>query len=174
MLFRSLYVGNDKPLAPRNLSIEADMLSWQVPGNKGVHNGYVDVNALTYDVYVSGEKQNSSPLTETSFRLNRAGAQRPQDITVTATANSQTSDPARINVVYGSALSLPFSAMPTSEESELFTAVNANNDAAGWSYGSNKELGTEGMVFPMSLFNDADDWLMFPQIGRASCRERVF
>lgn len=161
----TLYVGNDKPLAPRNLSIEADMLSWQVPGNKGVHNGYVDVNALTYDVYVSGEKQNSSPLTETSFRLNRAGAQRPQDITVTATANSQTSDPARINVVYGSALSLPFSAMPTSEESELFTAVNANNDAAGWSYGSNKELGTEGMVFPMSLFNDADDWLMFPLIN---------
>lgn len=50
------YVGIDSPLAPREVKLTDNgdgtvSLSWSAPGNLGAHGGYVDTEALHYNVY---------------------------------------------------------------------------------------------------------------------------
>ncbi|MCM1475022.1 MAG: choice-of-anchor J domain-containing protein [Muribaculaceae bacterium] len=157
------YVGNDVPVAPTNVSLSGKVLSWRAPGNVGVNLGYVDVAGFTYDVYIDGKKQNASPISGTSYTLDANISQDSHKISVTATSHNRTSAKATIERVFGAALNLPFSVMPTAEQSSLFTVINATNDAFAWMYTTSKnDPNRSGMIYPMSLYEDADDWLVLP------------
>lgn len=58
---RDVYIGYDLPRAPQNIKLVDNfdgtaLLSWDSPGTKGVNDGYVDENELTYNVFsVQGE-----------------------------------------------------------------------------------------------------------------------
>ncbi|MCM1153429.1 MAG: choice-of-anchor J domain-containing protein [Muribaculum sp.] len=160
------YIGNDTPVPPSNIELNGKTLSWSAPVNIGIHNGYVDTNALTYDVYVDGVKQNNSPVTERSFELSPTQSQSKRTISVTASANGYTSAFGSINSVYGTALSLPFSVTPTQAQSDLFTINNADGDAFTWLFTTDKnDASKSGMAFPISLYDDANDWLILPLIN---------
>lgn len=162
---QKVYVGNDAPAAPSQLKLAGTVLSWRAPGAIGQDGGFVDTKALSYDVYVDGKKQNSQPVTSTSYTLTANISQALHNIGVTATANGHTSKPSSINWVFGKALNLPFSMKPTRSESELFTVANPSGDAFKWIHTVNsKDETQQGMAYPMSQYEDADDWLILPML----------
>lgn len=169
---KKVYVGNDAPLAPTNVAINGDKVTWKKCTDKGQHDGYVDATKITYDVYVDGVKQNSGPLTENSFVLTPPAVQKRVDITVTATANNQTSLPsAALSTVIGKAFTLPQSYKPTAAQFALFQSVDANLDNNAFRFYTKDgvdyfAIGTE------QYYQMPDDYLFFPKMNfpNADCQ----
>lgn len=158
------YTGYDAPVAPRNLTFDENTLTWDAPDAIGQHNGYVDVNDITYDVFVDGVKQNSAPLRQTTFKLTVPETMELAKISVTATSQGQTSLESSISQIFGKAFDLPFLQTPTKEQSQLYTIVNANGDVRQFYYGTNLK-DYEGMIFVCGYIDDADDWLFLPAVN---------
>lgn len=156
-------IGNDVPMAPTDIVVAGKTIRWTAPGGVGANEGYVDTDALTYDVYIDDRKLNDAPLKVTSYTVTEDIAQTRHKIQVSATANGHTSERAFIERVFGGALKLPFSVRPNKEESNLFTVENPSDDAFFWKYTYEKDDPSQsGMIYPMSLYQDADDWLILP------------
>lgn len=156
------YIGNDNPMAPTNLKLEGDVLSWTAPGAVGQHKGFVETSALTYDVYFDSEKQNSEPITGTSFTITP-----PEDlgyikIRVVANANGLSSEAATSDNVIGKPMSLPCVLEPTVEESNLFQTINSKKGNTGWEFVM--DGGYEFQCWVGYQFV-ADDWLFMPVIN---------
>lgn len=160
---QSIFVGNDHPKAPTRLTLNQAHLSWTAPGAVGYNNGFVDTKALSYNVYVDGVKQNASPVTACEYTLTFNGAQAIHTIEVEAVHAGNASPRASIRQVAGNAMELPAAIVPTEAEAGLFTVVNTMNDATTWMFtNSTTDASVTGMVMPVSQFDDADDWLIFP------------
>ena len=155
------WAGNDQPLTPLNVTISGNTLRWVAPGAKGLHDGYVDVDALTYDVYFDGVKVNAQPVSGTSYTFSQPAQMKRTEITVTASANGKTSlhsEP--LSAVLGDATQLPFSATPTADQAELFTVIDFNNDGARFTFNP------EDREFQLDYetFQGSNDWLVLPAI----------
>ncbi len=162
-----LCVGNDNPMAPADLYLNNMVLTWSAPGEVGEHNGYVDTSKLTYDIYVDDVRQNQTPVTECSYRLTAAGQDTQRvDIKVVANANNKSSNPGVLNTVFGNGYTIPFSMMPTKEQSELFTVENTNDDYFFWHYTTLADDASKGgMIISMSTVIDHNDWLFLPLLN---------
>lgn len=101
-------IGNDVPCAPANLKYNDGKLTWTAPGSVGANKGYVDTAALTYDVFVNGEKENAQPLTACEYTLNANRTLADYTIGVKASANNQVSAATTVNAIYGDALTIPY------------------------------------------------------------------
>lgn len=167
----SFYVGNDTPLAPANLALDINKLTWEAPAAIGVNGGYVDVDALEYDIYIDDKQQNSAPVEECEFTLRNNNNLKRARIEVRATANGKVSAPAAINEVLGRALTLPQSFAPTKEQFNLFTVINANEDNQYWFQSTINEDGKPVVAFNIGYFVDADDWLILPAMNFPSSDE---
>ena len=84
-----LYTGNDIPLAPTGLALNGTTLSWTAPGAEGQNRGYVETSNLTYDVYFDDVKQNSQPISGTSYTITPPADMVRTVITVTASASGK-------------------------------------------------------------------------------------
>lgn len=168
----SLYTGNDAPQAPAALTLDNDILSWQSVPAKGVHGGYVDTSAVTYQVYMDGALQNPTPTAETRLRLAVPADFDLRKIEVCATANSQTSPAGVLSTLFGAPLALPFHQAPTEDESRFYAVSNLNNDERAWFY-ANRSSDEEsifdpslyGWCFATGYMEKADDWLMLPPVN---------
>ncbi len=177
----AFYVGNDTPLSPSALRLDGNLLSWKAPGASGVHKGYVETAALTYDVYLAGVKQNSAPIADLSYQLTMPGEINLYDISVVASANGHASEPATIQAVYGAAMPLPFHQLPSLAESRLYTTENSNGDDREWEFtypvdepestpgdamGGEEveEVDLYGWYFLTGYTRSADDWLFLPDV----------
>lgn len=161
-------VGYDTPKAPTNLRLSGTTLTWNAPAGIGENKGYVVPANFTYDVYLNGVKQNSEPITGTSFTITPPANQTKCNFEVTASANGHTSVPAKLIEVFGQALTLPFSQRPTKEESELYRVINNNNDGRVWFWTDETGMGNVngyGWAMSVGYTDDADDWLIFPLIN---------
>lgn len=52
----SAYIGEDTPLAPKNIRLVDNLdgtckLTWDAPGSTGIHGGYVNPDNVTYEIY---------------------------------------------------------------------------------------------------------------------------
>ena len=162
----SFYVGDDTPMAPAGIAILGNELSWTNPGATGVNGGYVDAQAITYDVTLDGVRLNSGPVTECRYTIPADGSQKRREIAVTASAAGKTSAPASLTAVLGDALGLPFSMTPTPEEATLFTPFDANGDGSTFFLGQD-EMTMEPLFCIYTVNGDADDWLFLPALGLA-------
>lgn len=159
------YVGNDTPLAPRRIVLSGNELTWREPVGEGVNKGYVDPSKFEYNVYVDGVKVNDAPIKTRSYTLKEEGEQKDRVFGITTLYAGYESEPGTINAVFGKALELPFSVIPTQDDSKLFTVHNSNDDTAYWMWThSQLDPNVQGMVIPMSQFNDCDDWLVLPRL----------
>lgn len=160
------YVGNDTPLTPTNVVLNADEVTWEpVTSAEGVHGGYVDVKAITYNVYLNGEPVNSN-LTVTScpVEIDKDGDLSAYNATVTAVANGHESSAASSNsIVEGAAMVLPYYIKPTPEQFEISQVIDENNDGASWQYVS-YYMGGPAVYSDWSSSDDMDDWLFLPPV----------
>lgn len=157
------YIGNDTPKAPTNVNLDIDRLTWKAPGSTGVNKGYVNTDALEYNVYVNDVMQNINPIEDTEYTLRMPADMKRATIEVEAVAKGKTSARTGISDVIGKALTLPVSYTPTRSERELFTVLNCNNDSQAWGYGESD--GTSYIGFPIGYFEDANDWFVLPAIN---------
>lgn len=157
------YTGNDNPAAVTDLRLTGTTLSWTAPGGIGTHNGYVDTEALTYDIYFGNNKQNKEPVKETSFTITPPADLAYTQIRVTATANGVSSAPASINQVIGQPMQLPVLLEPTIQESDLFQTIDANHDDEGFYF--DRDTGKNIFRCFVGYYSQANDWLYLPVIN---------
>lgn len=156
----NFYVGNDNPKAVTNLNLDGNTLTWTAPGDKGVHNGYVDTAALTYDVLIGGKKQNSEPITATTYTFEVPADLQYTTIEVIASANGVSSAATSTVQVIGRALDLPVMLEPTVEESDLFQIINApGHDSM---FFLDQDQGFNMFRCYVGSADTADNWLFLP------------
>ena len=129
------YVGNDVPLAPANVALTDTEVTWNAVTG-GVHGGYVDLKALTYNVSING-KVVAEDLTETSLDVaSFIPADAPLAVytaKVVAVCNGLESSAASSNgVLAGEALELPQYIVPTPEQYAMSVVLDNNGDGQTW------------------------------------------
>ena len=153
------YIGNDTPLAPTNVVLSDNQVTWAAPGAIGVYGGYVDVNALTYNVYINNVKQNTTPITETSYTVDLGNELTAFTARVEAVANGHTSEKSEASneILHGDALVPPYTMAPTYAESRLFSVVDANQDGSTWKFQGDAWMCSYNYLTPT-----VNDWLFLP------------
>lgn len=167
------YVGNDIPLAPENVVLTRDKVTWD-PVTEGVHEAYLDLSKMEYEVFVNGKSVGRTSSTQIASGIDLNGGIAAYTAEVKAICNGMTSEAGTSNkVVVGKALQLPVSLEPNNEESQLFTIVDANGDKATWRY---VPATAQVQAYFNSNYSAADnvkmdDWLIMPGVALNSTSE---
>lgn len=134
------YIGNDTPLAPANVTIDAENVTWDAVGAEGVHGGYVSVKDLTYDVYINGEFIANTSLTTQRTDIDLSESLSTYNATVIAKSNGLESTPGLSNtIIEGSAFKLPAYFEPTPEQFGISTIIDGNEDGDSWKLAENAD-----------------------------------
>lgn len=162
----SLWIGPDAPDAPGDIHLAIDnqtrvaTLTWQAPA-KGQHDGFVDPQALTYNVTrYPGAVRVAEGISETTFTETLPEAQLTvYYYDVAAVNGSQTGRSGRSNsVTAGASLTTPWTEDFAARQGfDLFTVIDANNDDCTWEY-------AYGRVRYYAGDEEADDWLLTPSV----------
>lgn len=164
-----LSIGNDVPMAPEGLAVDGSLVTWQPVGGVGANNGYVDAQAVTYDIYENGAKLNASPLTGCSYTLDADRQVSWLEIAVTATANGKTSEAAVTTTLLGEARALPLSMRPTADEFKLFQVLDADGDGNRFKYDFDQSEGKWYVTLDLTdKMGRADDWVFLPLMAFAT------
>lgn len=161
---RAFWAGNDHPNAPTNVKFVNNVVTWKAVGGTGENGGYVDTAAVTYDVFINNDKQNTEPITGTSFTCPVPDKMARRVLTVTASANNMTSPAsAAQEIVNGKPLTLPVSLTPTQEQSTIFQNENVTNDPYYFQFYGKTVPYFMGLA--ITQYSDApNDWLFLPQM----------
>lgn len=153
------YIGNDTPLAPTNVVLTDTQVTWTAPGAEGVYGGYVDTDVLTYNVYLNDVKQNTTPITGTSFNVDLGNKLTAFIATVEAVANGHTSAKSEGSneLLHGDALIPPYTLTPTYAESRLFSVTDGDKDGNIWQFYNENWLFAYNYLTPT-----VNDWLFLP------------
>lgn len=159
----TLYIGPDVPQPVGNLTLSrtgtVNTLSWTASA-KGINNAYMVASELTYRITRMPEgKVVAESLSGTSFS-EEFNPEQLQSVSYAVTpvnhgveGQSVTSNP----VQSGSALMPPFADnLATASSFDLYTVIDANNDAKTWAY-YNKTI-----RYTANVRAAADDWLILP------------
>lgn len=170
----SLFVGQDTPVAPANVSFaydkEAQMatIAWDAV-TAGVNNGFL--GAVTYNVYDPAGVAVAEGISETTCTVAFA----PEGLgnyvfAVEAVAGGKVSAKTNTNgVVIGDAMSVPATLDYTQEYAiALSTVIDANEDGKTWTYSS---MGSTR--YPYNSYSAADDWLITPAVTLKAGRTYV-
>lgn len=158
---KKFFAGNDTPRVPTGLALNGTTLSWTAPGEVGINNGYVDTNALTYDVYFDKKKINTEPVTTTSFTFTAPNTLELTTIQVKATAKEKTSDfSEELLAIIGNSIPLPYSATPTGAQAMLYTAIDGNHDGNTFEYDKDENA----FVLTLENYEGSNDWLILPRL----------
>ncbi len=158
---RELYVGYDTPLTPQNVQLTPEGISWEAV-TQGVNNGVIDLDNLTYRVSVDGKEvardvkgtKYDYTLPEGELALHRAS--------VVAVNHDHVSEAGLSNgMVAGKPLSLPQTIVPTEDQFQLCSTIDANNDGRSFMYNHDNN-GDETFCYIYAAGTPADDYAVLP------------
>ena len=155
------YIGNDIPNAPTNVSMSFNKVVWE-PVTEGEHGGYLNLDDMSYDVYINDEWIDNTSDTYLDIELPE-GEIAPYSCYVYAVCSGKESAPGVSNtIVYGDPLDLDVEIIPTQEQAEIVTVLDANADESTW-HARNYQ---DSIVFSYyaDKVNSGDDWLFMPGI----------
>lgn len=159
------WIGPDAPLAPANVRLTENLISWDVPAGS-VHDGYVDYSALTYTVYLNGGRIGETQQTTLSYTLPEGEPFTSYTAEVRATYKGWTSANGVSNYIqYGQPLTMPVHFRPLEKELEMMTLINVDGHVYDDGTEDTWRFTTE-MGFPAfaSGYN-GDDWLILPPMN---------
>lgn len=162
----TVFVGKDVPLPVTNLTLQATApdalkLTWEMP-EKGPNGGFVDVNSLTYrivrhpDEVIVAEAQSgeNKEYVETDIK-----AVANYSFTVTASNNEGTTEGVTsVTMVFGPALSIPFSYDFTDKEAGDYWAFTNTSIEGGWTWSSSSTK-SRIMGHQPAIYGKGDDLL---------------
>lgn len=159
-----VYVGQDVPGAPRNVTLQANgtraTLRWQAP-ETGAHGGYFESEGLRYNVRrLPDGKEVASGITATTL-TDEATTYAGYSYEVTAVNSKGSGTPATSNVVaFGEGYGVPFtSTMQTADDFNAWTVINANADDQTWVYSA-----ADACALYSFGEKAANDWLVSPPL----------
>lgn len=165
-----IYIGNDTPVAPEKVTLTDQMVSW-TPVTTGIHGGYVDPSAVTYNVYLN-DKLIVEGISDTSCPC---GIPQDQEMTfyeafVEAVFDGRISARTGSNdLPYGDPYAIPVSFEPSQQQSKIFTVYDANKDNRTIEFSASFFQGTgdvNGFMYKAGT-RQADDWLFLPAVNFA-------
>ena len=163
----SKYVGPDNPVAPENVTAEWNGsefdVTWDAVKNS-VHEGYVDFEAMTYDVYrLPGHVKVGDSLKATSFKdssISSDGLNMYSYEVVAKSGGMESKPGVSNNVVIGEKILPPFAIDFSNEDAfNIMSVVDSNEDGTTWLW--DDVTGAARIKFGAV---DMDDWLMTPAI----------
>lgn len=157
-LLMAEYIGHDVPLDPKDVILEPGFVSWS-PVIGGVHNGYVDLDALYYKVVINGKQYGET--SENSLAIELPDEELTvYTASVTAIANGMVSAPGKSNsLVHGHPFELPMTIKPTADQAKLVTIIDGNEDGYYWYYDNEYD----SFCCDYSDYGiENDDWLIMP------------
>ncbi len=167
--FDSIFVGPDTPLAPTKVTLSEKVIAWK-PVTAGIHDGYIDTNDLTYNVYLNDELV-ASEVTGTAIPtpLPKNQPYTSYVASVEAVCNGRVSARATSgDIQYGEPLDLPVHFDPTAEEAKLFTTFDDNDDGSEFVYKNEYNFGDQVLNVFEYVYNedeDASDLVFLPPIN---------
>ena len=162
----SFYIGNDTPCSPTDILLESDGISWE-PVTSGIHNGYIDLNSISYDIYIDGNYLTSTNSNFYTFNVGEGSPYALHQATVTASFKGHTSEAGVSNTLKaGDPWRLPFKIQASETSFPLLTIQNIDeeNDHT-WVYDSDAFYSGPAEDVP------GDDWLILPPIAFNSIEE---
>ncbi len=163
-----LWVGADAPASPVPATLAIDdnnhaVVKWTAPTLEGVHGGYVDTDAVTYTVVrYPDEAVVADGIQATSFEEDLDASElKVYKYGIVAKYGDAESEEAITNAVkLGTSLLPPFADdFSEIDNIMMYTVIDANEDGKTWDNASGS------MRYTYSSTNDADDWLVTPNIS---------
>lgn len=164
------YIGNDNPVAPANVVLTNDMISWS-PVTQSEFGGYMDVSKMSYKVYLNDKFVGETTDTSMAVIYDQNTPVEAFVGSVVAVCNGCEGKPGYSNkIIEGKAYSLPAYFMPTAEEFELMTVIDANNDREMWAY----DIVYDAVSIYYSEHGPMNDYVFLPpvQIDKADAYYR--
>lgn len=157
-LMLTKYVGPDVPLAPANVKLDAGSVSWE-PVTAGVHDGYLDLNALKYVVTINGVEYGQTKETTLAIELPDEEMQVYKASVYAEADGIRSAAGVSKGFVHGNPLSLPMEILPTPEQAQMVIIIDGNEDGYYWYYDSKYEsFGCDYSDYGV----ENDDWLIMP------------
>lgn len=160
----SKWIGTDTPESPQNVKITPDRITWN-PVTEGQHGGYINLQSLTYEVFLNNKKIGETNEPYISSGLSPDTPFSAYTASVTAVSENMRSEPAEsATLLFGRALSLPVTLLPQSDEYELFTKIK--NEEAFWDWRYRQNEAEPSPVFIENTYNygNNDVWLFLPPV----------
>lgn len=160
-VYKEVFVGYDTPAAPKNIVLTETSVTWDAVGAVGANGGYVDINDVTYNVYLNGVLQNETPIKETTLAITLPNATLDYYIAeVEAISAGNVSEKGVSDkCLFGEAFTVPFQMTPTEEEYELLTL--STNGHGMWAFHPDYE---EPFYHVSHREYDSDDWVFLPLV----------
>jgi len=173
-----VFAGTDVPAAPTGLTVTPDAagasvtVAWTAPG-KGVNGGYIDTDALTYDVVLKPDNITvASGIKATSTQYTFTRPMGISQFVVTAKVGESVSPQAATDVmILGAPWAVPYLEQfnYSTQAAWPFTTIDANGDANTeygfqWYYGDTYRAAWYYST-PNAPHDNADDWLITPAIA---------
>ena len=160
-VYKQVFIGYDTPLAPANIVLTENMVTWDAVGAVGANGGYVDTQDVTYNVYLNGELLTPQPISETSLAITLPSATLDYYIAeVEAISAGNVSEKGMSNkAIFGDAFTVPFQVTPTEDEYELLTLTT--NGHGMWAFHPDYE---EPFYHVSHRDYDSDDWVFLPLV----------
>ena len=154
-----------EPVSDLTLSVAngVSSVSWEAPA-KGVNNGYIDAQAMRYDVYrlpdnvMVAEKTSATEFSETLPSTVKKYSYRVIPFNSDKEGEGAESNP----VIYGKALEVPYTqSLEDASAFDIYTVHDLDGDGRGWRYVDyNKEIECD-VTYSKPENND---WLVTPSI----------
>lgn len=157
-LLYSKYIGPDIPMTPTNVVLTDQSVSWTAV-TEGIHDGYLDLNNLKYNVVVNGQEYGSTSETQMNIILPDEELQLFV-AEVYAESDGMKSAPGKSKgIVAGHPFDLPMTIVPTPEQAQMVQIFDKNGDGYFWYYDSEYE----SFCCDYSDYGvQNDDWLVMP------------
>ena len=165
--YRATYIGNDTPEMPTEVVLAYDKISWN-PVTTGTHKGYIDTNAMEYEVTLNGQVLGTTSNTYYDIKLDGEGELTGYVATVTPKCHGLVGKTAESNhLVYGEPYYLEngYYIAPTEQQWEQCTTVDGNKNGATWEYDPKvAEWNGEENCFSIMWTKEFDDYLFLPPV----------
>ena len=176
-VFRRIWIGNDTPLAPTRVSLTKKAVTWEAPTG-GIHGGYVDLNALSYEVVIRniyGNDVFTGTTTGTSLEYTLEDPENLSYYTAYVTASCaglSSSTASSAGIVMGDYLVPPVYLTPTQDEFRLMTVVDNNSDGNSWAWRPNYDGSLYSGASQVDI-KPMNDYIFLPAMSFGST-ERIY
>lgn len=161
----SVYVGKDVPATPQDVQLAEDgYMTWDAV-KTGAHNGYIDVEGITYQVYINDEPV-GNPTAETAVTVELPATVNLERISasVIASYDDIASEPGySSSILIGNPLELPVVLGPTAEDEYLFTTYSTV--FANWVFSDDYFDIMNCFFIESDAEKDLDAWLILPPVS---------
>ncbi len=172
-----MFIGYGTPSAPSNIELNEGKLTWDAV-TESVDGGFIDVDNVTYNVFLNGNKLNDSPITicEYSFAMPD-GDYSIYSARVEADNHGHLSEQGISNdILHGKPLTLPFSLHPTETEAKLITTITnyppESQVFRTWRYHTFESDGIEQSCFLCDTYSydenqedeNQEEWMFLPPV----------